>query len=76
MILDAYKDTEIAYLFKIFDLDAENYIEHVIRANQETGEYDIYEFDEDGNVSIDIATGRPEVVKLKGNIVLVYKGEV
>lgn len=78
MQIDAYnknkEERKLAKFFKVLDLDTGKYIEHVICANQETGEYEIFEYKED--VEWDIFRERPKTIKQKGNIVLVYRGEV
>ena len=73
IIIDAIKDTKIAQNLEVLDLDTGEFLRGVKWANQETGEYESYVFDKDGEIQINFL-GYDTTTK-KGNIVFVYKGE-
>jgi len=68
-----YADDKKAPYYKVIDLNTGLEILHCVFANDETGEYEVYSCDEDGNprfVRQDYLTE-----KRKGNIKLVKKEE-
>jgi len=70
------KNRELATLFEVLDLDTGEFIRGCFRANQDTGEYEVYKLTEDGEgVEWDLVTQTPKTILKKGNIRLVYKGE-
>jgi hypothetical protein len=66
-----YSTEADAYLFKVIDLDTGLEIPHCLFANDETGDYEVYICDENGEPKF---VGRDYLTeKRKGNIKLVKK---
>lgn len=67
---------ELSSFFEVLDLDTGEFIRNCYYANQNTGEYKVYQLTEDEeSVEWDLATQKPKLISKKGNICLVYKGE-
>lgn len=74
--IGANVNRDISPFFEILDLDTGEFIRLCCYANQDTGEYDVYQLTEDGeSVEFDLIKQEPVLIRKKGNIRLVYKGE-
>jgi len=57
--------TPNAHKYRVIDLDTGQEIDFCYAADDETGEYWVYDLDEDGNIKTEIKDGERQAVKLK-----------